>query len=85
MWHVRIKNNIDKISNYFTVTWKILLLRGFAPTAKELAYIIVWLVECGLENDSVQNSPLRYFSSPMSSNSNALNSYTFKVTYATVT
>ena len=36
-----------------------------------------------LENYSVQNSPRRYFGSPMSSDSNALNSYTFKVTYIT--
>ena len=34
-----------------------------------------------LENHSVQNSHMRYFGSPMSSDSNALNSYTFKVTY----
>ena len=38
-----------------------------------------------LEYFSVQNSPRRYFGSPMSSDSNALNSYTFKVTYITVT
>ena len=38
-----------------------------------------------LENYSVQNSPRRYFGSPMSSDSNALNSYTFKVTYITLT
>ena len=38
-----------------------------------------------LENFSVQNSPRRYFGSPMSSDSNALNSYTFNVTYITVT
>ena len=38
-----------------------------------------------LENFSVQNSPRRYFGSPMSSDSNALNSYTFKVTYITET
>ena len=36
-----------------------------------------------LENYSVQNSPRRYFGSPMSSDSNALNSYTLKVTYIT--
>ena len=36
-----------------------------------------------LENYSVKNSPGRYFGSPMSSDSNALNSYTFKVTYIT--
>ena len=34
-----------------------------------------------LENYSVQNSPRMYFGSPMSSDSNALNSYTFNVTY----
>ena len=38
-----------------------------------------------LENYSVQNYPRRYFGSPMSSDSNALNSYTFNVTYITVT
>ena len=38
-----------------------------------------------LENHSVQNSPRRSFGSPMSSDSNALYSYTFKVTYITVT
>ena len=36
-----------------------------------------------LENYSVQNSPMRYLGSPMSSDSNALNSYTFTVTYIT--
>ena len=39
----------------------------------------------GLENYSVQNTPRRYFGSPMSSDSHALNSYTIKVTYITVT
>ena len=34
-----------------------------------------------LENYSVQNSPRRYFGSPMSSDNNVLNSYTLKVTY----
>ena len=38
-----------------------------------------------LENYSVQNSLRRSFGSPMSSDSNALKSYTFKVTYITVT
>ena len=38
-----------------------------------------------LENYSVQNSPRRYFGSPMSSDSSALNSFTFKVTYIAVT
>ena len=38
-----------------------------------------------LENYSVQNYPKRYFGSPMSSDSNALNSFTFNVTYITVT
>ena len=38
-----------------------------------------------LESYRVQNSPRRYFGSPMSSDSNALHSYTFKVTYITVT
>ena len=38
-----------------------------------------------LENYRVQNSPRRYFGCPMSSNTNALNSFTFKVTYITVT
>ena len=37
-----------------------------------------------LENDSVQNFPRRDFDSPMSGASNALNSYTSKVTYITV-
>ena len=36
-----------------------------------------------LEIYSVQNSPRRYFGSPMPSDSNALNSYKFKVTYIT--
>ena len=34
-----------------------------------------------LENYSVQNSPRRYFGSPMSSDNNVLNSNTLKVTY----
>ena len=38
-----------------------------------------------LKKYSVQNSPRRYFGSPISSDSNALNSHTFKVTYITVT
>ena len=36
-----------------------------------------------LENYSVQNSHSRYFGSPMPYDSNALNGYTFKVTYIT--
>ena len=36
-----------------------------------------------LEIYSVQNSPRRHFGSPMSSDSNALNIYTFNVTYIT--
>ena len=35
------------ISNYFTVTWNMLILRGIAQTAKELTYVILWRVECG--------------------------------------
>ena len=31
----------------FTVMSKMLLLRGIAPTAKELTYVILWLIECG--------------------------------------
>ena len=33
---------------------------------------------------SVQNSPRRYFGSPMSSDINALNSYIFKITFVIV-
>ena len=38
-----------------------------------------------LENYSALNYLGRYFGSPMCSDSNALNSYTFNVTYITVT
>ena len=38
-----------------------------------------------LDKYSVQNSPRGYFDSPMSSDSYALKSYTFKVTYITGT
>ena len=55
-------------------------MRGIALAAKELTFIIVWLEESGFRNYSVQNSPRRYFGSPMSRGSNVLNSYTFKVT-----
>ena len=42
-----LRSQLDMISNYFTVTQKMLLLRGIAPTAKELTYVILWLIECG--------------------------------------
>ena len=61
-----------------------LLLRGIAPTAKELTYVILWLIECGFRKLDRQNSPRRYFGSPMYSDSNALDIYTFNVTYITL-
>ena len=47
--------------------------------------LLCFLLNVVLENYSVQNSPRRYIGSPMSSDTNALNSCKFKVTYITVT
>ena len=66
-----------RISFYFGVTYKILLLHGNAPTHKEVMCIILCLIECGLENYSVLPHQT-CFGSSWSSDSTVLKSSIFE-------